>query len=572
MATPTTTDLAYWRFVTGRLSGMRSNRYSWWVHWRELADNFLPRRYRWIITPNQSTRGSPLNQHIIDNTGTFAARNLAAGLMSGKSSPTRPWIKLRIGKIDSTKPGPVAWWLAECERLMYLVFAESNFYNSIAQFYYDLVIFGTAVMIIYEDYDDVINCYNPCAGEYYVDLDGAYRPCILYREFTMTIGAVVNEFGLENCSEGVRNTYNDASGAGLTREIVIAHAIEPNNDDRNFISKEFKYREVYWEYGGTASPQGTATQQPQFLRKKGYREQPHVAVRWDIVSNDPYGRSPAMDGLGDQKQLQVETRRKLQAIDKMVNPPLVADIQLKNQPASLLPGGMTYVQGFSQTGKPAIASIYDTKFPVQEITQDLAFVQERLKKVFFNDLFQTISQYQTRSNITATEIDARRAEAMIMIGPVLERIDHEGLKPIVERVFNMMARADIFPEPPAEIADRSIDIEFVSMLARAQAASDAGGIERILGMAAQIVPLDQSVMDKFDLSYTIDKYNSLLNNDPRMMRSDEQVAAIQQKRQQQQEQMVQAEQAEKLAKGASLLAQTPVQGGRATALDALMSG
>src|SRR5574337_378465 len=95
-------------------------------------------------------RGSPINQHIIDNTGTFAARNLASGLMTGKCNPTRNWFKLKIGRIDSTQTSPVSLWLAECERLMRLVFAESNFYNSMAQFYYDLVIFGTASMIIYE--------------------------------------------------------------------------------------------------------------------------------------------------------------------------------------------------------------------------------------------------------------------------------------------------------------------------------------------------------------------------------------------------------------------------------------
>lgn len=565
------TDLAYHRFVTGRLLGMRVNRYSFWTHWRELADYFLPRRYKWLITPNQQSRGSPINQHIIDNTGTFAARNLAAGLMSGKSSPTRPWLKLKINRIDSTHPGPVARWLAECERLMYLVFAESNFYNSIATFYYDLVIFGTAVMLIYDDFENVINCYNPCAGEYYVDINGQYRPVILYREFTMTVAAVVNEFGYDNCSANVRGLYDQPTGSGRTREIIVAHALEPNDDNHDFgVPKSFAFREVYWEWGGSTSPQSGTQMPPAFLRKRGYHEQPHVTVRWDLVSNDPYGRSAAMDGLGDQKQLQLESKRKAQAIDKMVNPPLVADVQLKNQPASLLPGGVTYISGFASTGKPAIGAIYDTKFPIGEITQDLEEVRDRLKKVFFNDLFQTISQYETRSNITATEIDARRAEAMIMIGPVLERIDNEGLKPIVERVFAMMARANIFPPPPPEIANQHINIEFISMLAQAQAATAAGGIERVLGLVGNLAGVDPSVMDKINKDYAIDKYSSLLNNDPKMINNAEEVAAIRDRRQQQEQAAMQAEMAEKLAKGAQTLSQTDIS--RDSALTQLTGG
>lgn len=567
-------DLNLWRYSNGRLMGLRVNRYSWWTHWRELADYYLPRRYKWLITPNQMARGSPINQHILDSTGVICARNLASGLMSGKTSPSRPWFKLKIGRLDSTQTSPVSLWLSECERLMRLVFHESNFYNSMATFYYDLVIYGTAVIIIYEDFNNVINCYNPCAGEYYVDIDGRYRPVIFYREYTMTIAAVVDEFGIDNVSDTLRQAFESKDGSGLTREIVVAHSIEPNNDGkaREFgFSEDFAYRECYWEWGGSASPQGGNTAPPQFLRKRGYHEQAAIITRWDLVSNDAYGRSVAMDGLGDNKQLQLESRRKAQAIDKMVNPPLVADVQLKNQPASLLPGGITYVNNFSASGKPGFASVYDTKFPVGEITADLEEVRERLKKTFFNDLFQPLSQYETRSNITAVEVDQRKAESLIMLGPVFERIDDEGLAPVVERTFAIMSRAGIFPPPPPEIAGLNMDIEFVSMLNTAQSATEATGIERILSMAGNLAGIDPAVMDNIDIDFALDKTSTLLNNDPRLIRSPEALAAIRAERQKQQAAAAQAEMAEKLAAGAKTLSETDV-GGSQNALQMMTGG
>lgn len=542
--------------------GLRVNRYSWWTHARELADYLLPRRYKWLITPNQMARGSPINQHILDSTGTLAARNLSSGMMSGISSPTRPWFKLKIGRIDSTQTSPVSLWLAECERLMMLVFQESNFYNSIATLYYDLVIFGTGIMLIYEDFDDVIRCYNPCFGEFYLDNDGKFRPVIFYREFTLTISQVVNEFGYENCSENLRRLYDDPSGANRTREIIVAHALEPNTDPSMWgIDKRFAFAEVYWEWGGSNSPQAGSTSTG-FLRKRGYFENPCVAIRWDLVSNDAYGRSPGMDALPDVKQLQLEVRRKAQGIDKMVNPPLVADIQLKNQPASLLPGGITYVHGYSASGKPGFASVYDTKFPVNEMSEDLELIRDRIRKTFFNDLFQVISQYETRSNVSATEIDARRAESLVMLGPVLERIESEGLSTIIERVFPMMARAGILPPAPPEIAGKSMTIEYISMLATAQAAAATGGIERLLQIAGGLAGVDPAVMDNIDIDFALDKYSSLMNNDPRIIRSPQELAAIRQQRQQQQAQQQQAEMAEKLAKGAQTLSQTDVGGGQ----------
>jgi hypothetical protein len=551
-----TGDQAAIRYSEGRLIGLRVNRYSWWVHWRELADYFLPRRYKWIITPNMMARGSPINQHILDSTGVICARNLASGLVSGKSSPTRPWFKLRIGKIDSTQTSPVSLWLAECERLLYLIFSESNFYNTIAQFYFDLVIFGTASMLIYEDFENVINCINPCAGEYYIDIDGKYRPTIFYREFTLTVSAVVDEFGFDNCSPSVQQLYLDAGGANRTRELIIAHSIEPNNDGnaRKFGFPEmFAFRELYWEWGGTASPQGSNMQPQGFLRKKGYYEQPNITGRWDIVSNDAYGRSPAMDALPDGKQLQLEQRRKAQAIDKMVNPPLIADVQLKNQPASLLPGGVTYVSNMMSSQKPGMASVYDTKFPVQDIVADLEEVRQRLGKIFFNDVLMTASQFETRSNVTAVEWNMRKSESMVALGPALDRIDFEVLSPTIERVFGIASRAGIFPPAPPEIAGQMINITYISMLKQAQDASASSGIEDVLRMAGELVATKPEAMDNIDIDYAIDKYSYLRGNDPKLIRSPQALEQIRADRAQQQQAAQQAQIAEQLSGGAANL-------------------
>ena len=382
-------------------------------------------------------------------------------------------------------------------------------------------------MLIYEDFEDVICCYNPCFGEYYVDIDGRYRPTIFYREFTMTVAQVVDQFGLDNCSPAIRALYMDR-GAGLTRELVVAHAIEPNDRPNDFgIPEHFKFRECYWEWGGSASPQGGAAYAQGFLRKRGYFEQPNITVRWDLVSNDAYGRSPGMDALPDVKQLQQEVRRKAQAIDKSVNPPMEADIQLKNQPASLLPGGITYTAGLMSSGNPGFRSVYGNWKPeIGAISEDLQEIRDRIKRVFFNDILQTASQYETRSNVTAVEWDMRKSESLVMLGPVLERIYAELLKVAVERTFDIAARARILPPAPQDIANANINIEFVSMLATAQAAARTAGIERLLQVAGNLVGVDPSTMDNIDIDFTLENYSTLMNNDPRIIRSQDQLAAI----------------------------------------------
>ena len=539
--------------VIGRFSGLRVNRYSWWVHWRELADFMLPRRYKWLITPNQATRGSPINQHIIDSTATLAARNCASGIMSGMTNPSKPWFRLKVGHIDSTQTSPVSLWLKEVERLMMLVFQESNYYDSTATLLFDLVIFGTGVRILYENFKNVIHCFNPCAGEYFLDVDDNFVPCVLAREFVLTVQQVVDQFGYENCSVAVQGLY-DSGQAQLTREVLIWHMIEPNDDGRKFgVPESFKYRECYLEAG---------QDHKLILSKRGFHECPFVAARWDLVSNDPYGRSPAMDALPDVKQLQLEVRRKAQAIDKMVNPPLIADIQLKNQPASLLPGGVTYIAGQLSSSRPGFAPVYEVQPRLNEMVQDLAEIRDRIRRTFFNDLFQTASQYETRSNVTAVEWDMRKSESLVMLGPVLGRIQNEMLSLDIERTFAIMSRAGILPPAPSEVRGANINIEYISILSQAQAAAATAGIERLFSIAGNLAGVDPAVMDNIDIDYALDKYSDLMNNDPRIIRSPAQLAAIRQARQQQQAQQQQAEMAEKLAAGAKTLSETNVGGGQ----------
>lgn len=545
-------DMDIYKQVTQRLSGLRNERQSWWEHWRELADYLLPRRYKWIVTTNMASRGSPINQHILDSTGTLAARNLAAGLFSGVSSPTKPWIKLRCGYEDDTKTTPTSLWLSECKRILMLVFAESNFYTSIAIWYFDAVVFGTASMLIYEDFEDVIRCYNPCLGEFFLENSNRLSTDVHYREFVYTVSQVVAEFGFENCSQNVQSSFNNG-GANLGREIRIAHAIEPNADGRKFgIPEHFKYREVYWEQGQTYKA---------ILRKKGFFEKPFIPLLWDTQGNDAYGRSTGMDALPDVKQLQQETRRKAQAIDKHVNPPMLADIQLKNQPASVIPGGVTYISGLMSQTKAGFLPAYTVQPVLTEMMEDIKEVQSRIKEIFFNHLFQVITQYETRSNVSATEIDARRAESLVMLGPVLNRIEN-ALGEIVTRVFSISARNGVLPPPPSEVGNQPVGIEFVSMLATAQRAAASSGIERLFAFSGNLAAVDPAVMDNIDIDFAVERYSALLDNDPQLIRPAEMLEQIRSNRAKQQQQAQQQQQLSQAADTAKVLADTNVGGGQ----------
>lgn len=530
------------------ITAMRNDRMSWWTHWREIADYFIPRRYKWLITPNQGNRGSPINQRIVDNTGTVALRVLAAGMMSGITSPGRVWFKLATNDSDLNELGPVKLWLSECQKRLGTVFAESNFYTSLATIYSDLGSFGTGVMIIYHDYDDVIRCYNSCAGEYFLAMDERQDIGTMAREFVLTTKQVAEKFGIENCSPSVQGAIQ-TGGAALTREIKVGHIIEKNSD---LIvgapgMKGMPWREVYWELG-----QGTSY----VLRIRGFYEKPFISPRWEIVGNDPYGRSPAMDALGDVKMLQVEQKRKAQAIDKHVNPPMVADVSLKNEPATMIPGGVTYVANNNGVGfKP----VYEIKPDFSGLAEDIKEVQGRVKTALFNDLFLMISQLDTVR--TATEIDARREEKLIQLGPVLERFQNEGLDPAITSVFDIMLRNHLFPPVPQELSGKKIKVEYISMLAEAQKAASTTGIERLSQFVGNIAAVRPEVMDNIDFDEVITEYAEMLGVSPKTITSLVKVQQIRAARNQQEQAQQQLQASGAAAQGAQTLSQTDVGGG-----------
>ena len=536
--------------VDQRLIALRNDRMSWWTHWREIADYLIPRRYKWLITPNQGNRGSPINQRIIDNTATIALRVLAAGMMSGITSPGRPWFRLTLEDDELADDSDVKVWLAEVQKRMSRVFAESNFYNSVAVMYSDLGAFGTAPMVIYEDFDDVIRCYVASAGEYFCANGPRMDVTTLYREFVMTVYQVAEEFGIENCSENVRGSIR-TGGAALTREIKIGHAIEQNDKLLPGMPgvMGMPWREMYWELGSG---------QNFLLRRRGFEECPFICPRWDIIGNDAYGRSPGMDALGDIKALQVEQKRKAQAIDKHVNPPMLADITLKNEPASLLPGGVTYVAGTSNSVgfKPA----YEIAPDFSGLVEDIKEVQQRIKVTFYTDLFMMISQLDTVR--TATEIDARKEEKLIQLGPVLERFENEALDPAIDRTFSIMFRGGLLPPPPPSMHGQQIKVEYVSMLAEAQKAVSTAAIERMATFVGRLAAADPTALDNIDIDETIDIYADLLGVNPKVIRASVKVSQIRQARAKAQAQQQQMAQTMAGVQGAQTLSETDVGGGQ----------
>lgn len=541
-----------------RLASFKTERYSWWTLWREIADYYIPRRYVWLESDSERRRRELRNPKLLDNTGTNAGKVLASGMMNGITSPARTWFKLRVNGFDSTQDHEVRIWLEEVEMRMRTVMAESNFYNALAVMYLDLAFFGTAAVLIYEDGEDVIRCYNPALGEYYLGQDSRLQTNTFARTFKYKMHQIAERWPNKEYWPDVMKTAMDRGGSALDDELKISHLIEPNTEARKHgVPPRFAFREFYWS---------DAQLNGQLFSRNGFNEFPGIVSRWEITANDSYGASPAMEALGDVIQLQHETKRKAQGLDKQINPPVVADVQLEHSPISLLPNGVTFVTGQSQVG---VQPAYTVNVPLRELSEDIREVQGRVRETFHNDLFKMISQLDTVRS--ATEVDARREEKLVLLGPVLQRFENEALDPAINRIFGIMDRAGLIPDPPEQIQGRDIEIQYVSILSSAQSAVGVASVERWLQLVGNLSAVYPGALNIPNFDELIRNYARDVGVPASNVNSSEQTEALAEEQQRAAAEQQALEQANQGAQASKLLSETDVGGG-ANALQTILGG
>lgn len=511
-----------------RWGALKTERSSWLSHWKEISDYLLPRSGRYFVQDRD--RGQRRHNNIYDSTGTRALRVLAAGMMAGMTSPARPWFRLGTADPELMKFAPVKMWLNDVTRTMSTVFQKSNTYRSLHSMYEELGAFGTGAAIVLPDYKNVIHHYPLTIGEYCIATDYQGNVNTLYREFQKTVHELVGEFGIENCSNTVKNLYDRGS---LDQWVTILHSIEPRSDRdaRKRDGKNMPWSSCYFEIGA---------QEGKYLSESGFKEFPAVVPRWATAGGDIYGNSPGMEALGDIKQLQHEQLRKAQGIDYKTKPPLQVPTSMKNRDVETLPGGISFVDASSPHG--GIRTAFETNLDLSHLLEDIRDVRGRIQGSFYADLFLMLAN-QTDARMTATEVAERHEEKLLMLGPVLERLHNELLDPLIETTFSRMIEAGVVPPPPPELEGQDINVDFVSMLAQAQRAIGTNSVDRFVGNLGQIASFKPDVLDKFDSDKWADSYSDMLGVDPELIVPSDRVALIRQARAksaqdaQQQEQM-----------------------------------
>lgn len=525
-----------------RWEALKSERLSWFGDWQDVAKHVQPQLGRYLEEDPNNLKNKYSFRSIYDSEATRALKVLSAGMMSGATSPARPWFKYGLSDPDLAKFHSVKLWLDGATDLTLEILRRSKAYQMLHGLYSTLGGIGTAPVLIYPNYETVVEYHPVISGEYCIATDYNNNVCTLYRQFKLRVVDMIKYFGYDNCSYTAQKLYNSGS---LDTFITCMYVIEPREDRdiRKKDNKNMAFGSYYFEADGSSDNK--------FLRESGFPKFPGIVPRWATAPGDAYGVSPAMEAIGSIMQLQHQHIRKAQALDFEVDPPLTVPMSLKNQEINMLPGGLTFHTPMN--AQDVIKRTVEQSPRIDGLLLDIEDVRKQIRSAFSVDMFLMLQGSEV-NNMTATEVAEKNNEKLTMLGPVYERISDEGLEPLIEGIFDQAMNAGLLPPPPKELIGTPISVEFVSILAQAQKAVGSVSLERFYNNVAIIGQTKPEALDKVNTDALITDLADRMGIAQNIIVPDDEVAAIRKQRSDQMAQMQQQEAMAQQAEVASKLA------------------
>ena len=518
-------------------------RHTYEKRWKAIRDYQLSYVGAFDGVDDETNGGNRKDTNVWHNCAWDSNQIFAAGVMGGLTPPSRKWFRLDFANTELKDNSDLGKILDERIDILADVLEKSNFYTAVHSCYLELA-FGQAPLGIFPDHQYGVHFVPYPIGSYAMENgpDGTVQT--FCRRYKMSAAQLVDKFGMENVPENIRNEVTNGPGIKADHTVIWYVGANRNHDPQKIGSFHLPYISVYYLEGSA---------EDEYLHVGGFHEWPVPVARYLITGNESYGKGPGWFAEGDAKILHLLEKDKLTMVELSVKPPVVADAALGVRGIQLVPAGKTFVQQ-----KDAVTPLFQVQGNLDHLREVVADVTTRIKRAYSADLFMMLDQQE--KSMTAREVLERTQEKMNILGPVVQRMQFEFLGRIIERVYNILDRAHMFPEPEDEemaeiLRDQELKIEYISPLAQAQKMSGLVNIEQGVAFLAQIAQFNQDILDKMNWNETINRYFDMLGAPAAIKRTDDEYEAIQQQKQEMAQKQQQMQEAAAMAQMAAPAAQ-----------------
>lgn len=505
---------------------------------KDICAHVLP--YRIQLEPTMINRGERRDRALYTSAPIRARRTLDAGMMAGVTSPVREWAKIGPEDPELGEDPEVKMFMDILEMRVFAFLAASNWYKELSNAVYpDLSGPATGAVFQEESAQGQMYFRSMVWGEYVLGVNAAGEVDKCFRELGMTVRQMVQMFGRDRCSQTVKNAWD---GGHYDKVHVVHHAVFPNEDFHaglinggryvsptdnfeedeeffdpdSFVSNSKMFKSCWWE--------AVSDGDDKFLRISGYDYFPVLAPRWSSTASDAYGRGPGWDALPDCKSLQHDTRSYMQLIDLAKKPPLKVTGEVRK--ASLIPGAITVMGNEAARSSMVEAIIKVQPGILDALKARIDDVEGAIREGYYNHLWQMLTLDDRAERPTATEVDARRSEVALMLGPLLESLNPELLKPAIENTIRILERSDRLPPIPPKLQGQPLKLKFISIMHQAQQAQGLGAVQTFMSEVGAIHQMFPQVLDKVDHDVVINELQKITGVKPDMVRQQKVVDEI----------------------------------------------
>lgn len=361
-------------------------------------------RQPWITRWQQAQRYTmPINDDevatLFDATASDAVDNLAAGMYSLLTPPESLWLNL-VRESDLSPDADTA------TKMLRAHLNDSNFYTTIHQCYLDMVVLGTACLFMAENPIGADSAFSFTAIPM---ADVAILPNAVFHTTSMSASDVMERYPSWTPPANLRDTIKNNPETPL--KLVQA-----------LVGKDFT---AWLDVGGDL--------ENNIVNTGTFETSPYIVFRWALASGELYGRGPVLRALPDIKTTNKVVELVLKNATIAVSGIWQADddgvINLSN--INLTPGAII-PKAVGSSGLTPLASGAD--FDVSQII--LSDLRDRIRHALLADRLGLMSDKE----MTATEILARNADMMRVLGATYGRLLHEFIRPMCERGLQILSR------------------------------------------------------------------------------------------------------------------------------------
>lgn len=555
-----------------------------------LSAFIAPTRFKNSAEDNKNKNAK--TRAIIKNKGGRALRTFTSGMSNGATPRARPWFTLGVNSPAKNATTNTRKYFSEVSQLIRTHFDISNLYRVLPIAYKDVGLFSTAAygMLPHPRYGFWFYPYAMGTYGFSVDMEG--NPNMFYRDVMMTVRQVVDTYARMRPGGGIDfggipswvvNHYENArylEQITLSQVIVYNGKYNPAKTIKSLNPADKKY--VCYTYvhafGGNLPGQqsrGFRTEKStshiassEFVKVSGYDYFPVIIPRWEVQAEGTWGcDGPGDMALGDVMTLNEMEKARLEGIHKLVRPPMVGHASLKRHQASILAGGITYVDdaGSVHGFKPA----FEMDPKLYELVQCGNEYEEAIDEAFYVDLFRQFSRGESKTHVSVEEIREKSSERMAMVAPALGQLDHDQNSKLIENaMFILESQGKMPARKPKELEGEHIKIEYISILAQAAKASEMASLERganFVTSFAQSVGKPEVIRVINEEKYARKYLTEYLAIDPDLIRSEEEMEDI--KAQMQEEQDMQKQMQMDAQRASTAKDLTQAQPGQGSLLD-----